>query len=203
MKRYKQFKRGKVLAFPKNAVYFLAAIALCLLLIIVPFSTTYAQTSTTPTPTPTSTPATTSTNKGVPVVLGGEELFNIRAGVGAFLPEERAQAVSNRLLEIAKDPTIQVEQIGIDNQQQTTNLTVGDQLVLTITNADAKAADKSRQVLARSYLEKIQNAITQYRTERNPAYLRQGVIKTIIATMVLLGTLILFALLFPRLYTKI
>lgn len=203
MKRYKQFKRGKVLAFPKNALYFLAAIALCLLLIIVPLSTTYAQIPTISTPTSTSTPATTSTDKGVPVLLGGEKLFNISTRVGAFLPEERAQAVSNRLSGIAKDPTIQVEQIAIDDQQQTTNLTVGNRVLLTITDADAKVADQPRQVLAKSYLEKIQKAITQYRTEHSLAYLRQGFIKTIVATVVLLGTLILFALLFPKLYTRI
>lgn len=203
MKRYKQFTKGKVLAFPKNILYFLAPLALCLLLIFVPFSTAYAQIPTSSTSTPTLTPATISTDKGVPVLLGGEKLFNIRTRIGAFLPEERAQAVSNRLLGIAKDPTIQVEQIAIDNQQQTTNLIVGNRVLLTITDADAKVADQTRQMLAKSYLEKIQKAVTQYRIEHSPAYLRQGFIKTIVATVVLLGTLILFALLFPRLYTKI
>ncbi len=204
MKRYKQIKRGKISPFPKSVLRFFAANGLCFLLIIVPLSTTHAQLPTpTPTPTPNSTSGAISTNKGTPVVLGGEELFNIRAGVGAFSAEDRAQAVSNRLLAIAKDPTIQVEKIAIDDKQQTTNLTVGDRLLLTIIDADAAAADQPRQVLARTYVEKIQNAITQYRIERNPAYLRQGGIKTIIATVALIATLILFGLLFPRLYTQV
>ncbi|MGB3639445.1 MAG: mechanosensitive ion channel domain-containing protein [Rivularia sp. (in: cyanobacteria)] len=184
----------------KRFIYFVASITLYFLVTIVPFSPTHAQV---PTPTPTETPASTSINKGATVELGGEELFKIRAGVGAFSPEERAIAVNNRILKLADDPTIAVERIRIDDKPLTTNLTVDNRVLLTITDADARAADQSRQELARNYREKIQNIITQYRIQRSPDYIRQGIFNSAIATVLLIVTLILFAIVFPWLYRKV
>ena len=163
-------------------------------------SATYAQT---PTPTPTQTPANTSINKGASVELGGEELFKIRAGVGAFSPEERATAVNNRIIKLGDDTSIKAEAIRIEDKPSTTNLTVDNRVLLTITDADARAADLSRQELARNYQEKIRKAITQYRIERTPDYIRQAVFNSIIATVLLIGTLILFAIVFPWCYGKV
>ncbi|MEO1430938.1 MAG: mechanosensitive ion channel domain-containing protein [Cyanobacteria bacterium J06633_8] len=201
MKSYQQLRK-QYFTFLKRFFYFGASIALCLLLSIISFSPTQAQVSN---PTPTVTPTTTSTSKGALVELGGEELFKIRAGVGAFSAQERAQAVTNRILKLGSDPTIAVEQIRIDNQPLTTNLTFGNQnrVILTITDADARAADQSRQELARDYRDKIQKAINQYRIERSPDYIRQGIFNSLIATVIFIGTLILFAVVFPWFYRKI
>ena len=200
MKSYRQLQKRKNFTFLKRFIYFVASITLYFLVTIVPFSPTHAQV---PTPTPTETPATTSINKGATVDIGGEELFKIRAGVGAFSPEERADAVSNRILKLAEDPTIAVERIRIDDKPLTTNLTVDNRVLLTITDADARAADQSRQELARNYREKIQNIITQYRIERSPDYIRQGIFNSAIATVLLIVTLILFAIVFPWLSRKV
>ncbi len=200
MKKNRQLQKRKYLTLFKITFYFVASITLCFLFTIVPFSITHAQV---PVPTPTSTPANTSINEGAGVELAGEELFKIRAGVGAFSPEERATAVTNRIFKLAEDPTIAVDRITIDNQPQTTNLKVENRLLLTITDGDARAADLSRQELARNYQEKIQQTITQYRIERSPDYIRQGIIRSVIATVILIGTLIVFALLFPWFYRKV
>ncbi|MEM9927325.1 MAG: mechanosensitive ion channel domain-containing protein [Cyanobacteria bacterium P01_D01_bin.50] len=200
MKKSQHSQKRKYFTYFKRCFYFVASVALCFLLTTVPFSTTHAQV---PTPTQNATPATTPTNKVALVELGGEELFRIRAGVGAFSPEERAIAVSNRITKIAEDPTIAVERIAIDDKPLTTNLTVDNRLLVTITDGDARAADLSRQELAKDYLEKIQKTITQYRIERSPDYIRQGIINSAIATVILVGTLILFAIVFPWFYRKV
>ena len=200
MNSYRQSQKRKNFTFLRRFIYFVASITLCFLLTIVSFSPTYAQV---PTPTATETPANTSINKGAVVELGGEELFKIRAGVGAFSPEERAIAVNNRILKLAEDPTIAVERITIDDKALTTNLTVDNRVLVTIIDGDARAADLSRQELARKYQEKIQNTITQYRIERSPDYIRQGIIKSAIATVILGTTLFIFAIVFPWLYRKV
>jgi small-conductance mechanosensitive channel len=199
MKSYQLLHR-KLNPFLKRFIYFLASITLYFLLTIVPFSPTYAQA---PAPTPTPTPTAAAINQGALVELGGEELFKIRAGVGAFSPEERAIAVNNRILKLAEDPTIAVERIRIDDKPSTTNLTVNNRVLLTITDGDARAADESRRELARNYQQKIQNTITQYRIERSPDYIRQGIFNSAIATALLVATLILFAIVFPWLYRKV
>ena len=193
-------QKRNYLTFVKRFSYFFASIVLCFLVTIVPCLTTTAQT---PTPTPDSASAKTSINQNTSVELGGEELFNIRTGVGAFSPEERAQAINKRLIKITENPEIQVETIGIEEKPLTTNITVENRVLLTITDADARAADLSRQELARNYQVKIRNKITQYRIERSPDYIRQGIIRSIIATIVLIATFIIFALLFPWLYRKV
>lgn len=200
MKSYQRPETRKYFTFFKRFFYFCASIFLCFLVNIVPLSTIHAQVST-PTPTPTST--NTLANKGAAVELGGEELFRIRAGVGAFSPEERATAVSNRILKLAEDPTIAVERITIDEQPRTTNLTVENRVLVTITDADSRAADQSRQELAKNYQQKIQKSIIQYRIERSPDYIRQGIINSAIATIILGVILTLFGWLFPWLYRKV
>ncbi len=180
MKSYWQSQKRKLNTFLKRFFYFVASITLYFLLTIVPFSPTHAQV---PAPTPTQTPAINSINKGATVELGGEELFKIRAGVGAFSPEERAMALTNRILKLAEDTTIAVERIRIDDKPLTTNLTVDNRILLTITDADARATDQSRQELARNYQEQIQKTITQYRIERSPDYIRQGIFNSLIATV--------------------
>ena len=200
MKSFRLSQKIKLNPFWRRFIYFVASIILCFSTTIAPLSATYAQA---PTPTPTQTPATTSINKGASVELGGEELFKIRAGVGAFSPEERATAVNNRIIKLGDDPSIKVEAIRIEDKPLTTNLTVDNRVLLTITDADARAADLSRQELARNYQEKIRKAITQYRIERTPDYIRQAIFNSIIATVLLIGTLILFAIVFPWCYGKV
>ncbi len=197
MKSYWQPQKRKLNAFLKRICYFVASIILYFLLTIVPFSPTHAQV---PAPTPTPTPVTATINQAAHVDLGGEELFKIRVGVGAFSAEERTDAVTNRILKVAEDPTIAVEKIRIDDKPLSTNLTVDNRILLTITDADARAADQSRQQLARNYQEKIQKSITQYRIERSPDYIRQGIFNSAIATVLLVGILVLFAIVFPWLY---
>ncbi|MEM7553318.1 MAG: mechanosensitive ion channel domain-containing protein [Cyanobacteria bacterium P01_A01_bin.84] len=197
---FQRSQKRSYLILVKRFSYFVASIVLCFLFTIVPLHTTTAQV---PTPTPNSTPTSTSINKGTPVELGGEVVLNIRTGVGAFSPAERAQAVSNRLIKIANDPTVKVERIAIEDKPLTTNITLENRVLLTITDADARAADQPRLSLAKSYQEKIQKTITQYRIERSPDYIRQGIIRSIIATIILLAIFIVFALLFPWLYRKV
>ncbi|MBV6621413.1 MAG: mechanosensitive ion channel [Rivularia sp. (in: Bacteria)] len=199
MKSYQQLRK-QYFTFLKRFFYFGASIALCLVLSIISLSSSQAQVAN---PIPTVTPATTSTNKGALVELGEEELFKIRAGVGAFSAQERAQAVTNRILKLAEEPTTAVEKIRIDEKSSTTNLTFDNRIILTVTDTDARAADQSRQELATNYRDKIQQAVTQYRIERSPDYIRQGIFNSLIATALLVVTLILFAVVFPWLYRQI
>ncbi|MDJ0692917.1 mechanosensitive ion channel family protein [Mastigocoleus sp. MO_188.B34] len=201
MKRLNKITRKKNFFKFQGLKFFFAVIALCISLSIVPFSSSYAQAPAKPAPTVTTSP--TSNPEAMGVILGGEKIFDIRAGVGAFTAEERARAVTNRLTTIAEDPTIKVNTFAIDEKSQTTNLTVGNRVLLTVTDADARAVDQTRQALAKSYLAKIQTQVVQYRQERSPEFIRQGIINTAIATVVFLATLVLFAFLFPKLYTQV
>lgn len=137
------------------------------------------------------------------VIVGGEELFSIRTGVGAFSPEDRAQAITKRLLTIAADTSITSADIRVRGQGETLNVVVGDRILVTLTKADAIAADQPQSILVENYRNIIRKAVIQYRKERTPAYLRQGLINTAWATAVFLLTWFAIYFIYPRLVVRV
>jgi len=142
----------------------------------------------------------------VRVMLGGEELYKVRVGVGAFSPQDRADAVTNRLVDIAAEASILPSQIQVREATQTTNVVNAgnsDRILITVTDADARAADQPRQLLATNYRDAVREGITQYRQERQPEYLRQGLINTAWATGAFILTLLAIRFLYPLIIARI
>jgi small-conductance mechanosensitive channel len=140
---------------------------------------------------------------GTPVLLGDTTLFVIQKNVGSFSPQERAEAVSNRLEKIANDPSTSLENIQVIENADITNIVVGDKLLLTLTDKDAKAANQTRQILGKEYLEIIKNTIIQYRKERSLGNILKGIIYSFISTLVLLILLKVFNQIYPRIITRL
>lgn len=164
-----------------------------------------AQTAAPVTP-PEATPTAPTVVSPVRVMLGGEELYKVRVGVGAFTPQDRAEAVTQRLVDIAGDASILPQNIQVREAAQTTNVVNtanGDRILITVTDADARAADQPRQLLATNYRDAVRQGITQYRQERQPEYLRQGLIKTAWATGGFVLALLAIRFLYPRLIVRI
>jgi hypothetical protein len=117
---------------------------------------------------------------GTPVMLAGEELFVIQAEVGSFSAAERVQAVKQRIENFANNGAIPVESLRVEDREYSTSIEAGDKLLFTITEADAKAAGKSRSQLAREYTRRLQAVIQQYRQERSSKSILFGVLYTVL-----------------------
>lgn len=113
---------------------------------------------------------------GTPVMLAGEDLFVIQTRVGSFSAAERAQAVTQRIEAFANNGAVPVEALKVEDQEYSTSIAAGDKLLFTITEADAKAAGKSRSPLAREYTSHLQTVIQQYRQERSSKSILFGVL---------------------------
>lgn len=150
------------------------------------------------------TPDSTTRNPidGTPVKLAGEELFVIQAQVGSFSAAERAQAVTQRIKTLADTVTIPLSTLRVDDQTYSTHIAAGDKLLLTLTDADAKAAGEARLPLGKEYVNRLQTAIQQYRQERSSKSILLGVLYTLLATIVLLILLKLLNYAFSRLLTR-
>jgi small-conductance mechanosensitive channel len=150
---------------------------------------------------------TTSDSKidGVPVVIDGKTLFVIQARVGSFSPEERAKTITNRLDTIAQDNSLSVDSIKTEKRQEakTTDIILGNRVIITLTEDDAKAARKTEKELADEYQQKIKTSIKQYRKSRQPRTLLFGAIYTLIATIALLIILKIVNKTFPRIYNQL
>lgn len=137
---------------------------------------------------------------GFPVTLGGVELFVVQERVGSFSAEDRAQVMSTRIRDIAADPSISLRDFQIEDEAQSTNLVLGNKVIVTITDSDAQAARQARQELAETYHQTIRNAIAQHRQERSKDVLMQGGIYTLVSAIALFIILTILGRLFPWFY---
>ncbi len=140
---------------------------------------------------------------GAPVVFAEETLFIIYDQLGPFTPQERAQAVTDRLARLVKDPFTEIHPVTATDQELTSELVSGETVVMTVTDRDAQPTGKSRQELAKDYAQKIQAALIK---SREQVTLRSLVIDAALAlldTAILIALLVLFHKTFPMIYTKI
>ncbi|MFN9672342.1 MAG: mechanosensitive ion channel family protein [Microcystis sp.] len=125
---------------------------------------------------------------GFPVMLDGKTLFFIRRGVSSFSAEERANAITRRIERIAQNDSIPVENLTIKQipDDNSLYLSVDQEVILTVTERDAKAYRSTPEVLAQQALQKNQVAISQYRQDRKPEQLLKNIIYTVIASFAFL-----------------
>jgi hypothetical protein len=141
---------------------------------------------------------------GVPVIFNGQTLFVVREKIGSFSPEERAEAITRRLEKIADTRSIDVDRLKIEEEKDnTTSLILDKQVIVTITEADAKASREDRQELADEYLKTIKSSIEKYREERRPFSIILGVVYTILSTVVLAIAFFVLNKTFPKIYRKL
>lgn len=124
----------------------------------------------------------------VTAFLDGEPLFPFQARLGPSSPKERVKIFQEKLLRVAQDGSISLDDIRTSFYPEFNNavaLEAKDILLMTLTPEDAKAANRPLKDLAEDYLQKIRTAILKYRESRTQASLIQGVIQAITATILL------------------
>jgi small-conductance mechanosensitive channel len=124
-----------------------------------------------------------------PVRIDGRTLFEVR-GVSAYPAAERAQVIASRIAAVAGDSSVSISSLRLSESEHSTDIWAGDQLLLSVVNADvqAEAPGMARPILAKLYLARIKAAIDSYRADRSPQYLLR-------ATLVAAGGTLGFGLL--------
>ena len=138
-----------------------------------------------------------------PVTLDGEELFSLR-GVSSLPATVRAEAVSERIGQVAADPSIPISEIKVAQEKEYTTIVAGKVILVRIIDADAQQeglADK--ELLAKIYLGRIQSAVERYRFEREEPYLLKQAGKAAGATLLFLLTLMIGVKLTRRLQESV
>nr|MDJ0511709.1 mechanosensitive ion channel [Crocosphaera sp.] len=119
-----------------------------------------------------SSPESLKKNPPYAVKLDGETLFEYKLNSESLGNKQRAEEASQRIQNIAEDRSISIEDLFIkdleDLQVEGLRLIQADnKIILAIIKPDATVENKSLDELAQDYLEKVQNAILQYRSQRN------------------------------------
>jgi hypothetical protein len=143
------------------------------------------------------------TSGGAPVTLEGRTLFTVRENLGRFSAKDRAAATSVRLSDLAKDLTVPVNAIGAVASGATTDIIARDRVLLTITNADAKAAQLTRDELAASYVKSIRSAVARRREEYSYRSLLTGARFSVLATLILIALMWSVRRIFPAINRRL
>ena len=140
---------------------------------------------------------------GAPVVFADETLFVVYDKIGPFTPQERARAIVERLVQLAKDPFTRIYPVTVVDQGTTSELVYGDMVVMTVTDRDAQPTGKSRQVVATDYAAKIQAALAKSREQLSARSLIIDVVLALLDTVILIAILFFFHKTFPKIDAKI
>ncbi|MGF1570162.1 MAG: mechanosensitive ion channel family protein [Nodosilinea sp.] len=134
------------------------------------------------------------------VLLGGNVLFTLADQAEADTLAQRASRIAERIEYLARNADIPPEAITTQTIAQGTAIGAEDVLLLTVTAADAAAAEQPAEDLAKQYASAIQAGIQIYREERSTEYLSRALGLTAAITLGLLLTLLILSNAMPQFY---
>ena len=123
--------------------------------------------------------------QAAPVKLDGHTLFRVR-GVSAYPAEQRAQVVADRIRTVARDRSFNVGNIRVNETPFSTQIVAGKLLIINLFDGDAQLEQVRRQTLGTAYLLRIQQAVEDYRRERQPDVLTRHTVLALAAAVGLL-----------------
>lgn len=108
-----------------------------------------------------------TTEKSAELVFGGETLFRVQTYIGPFSPKERVDAIQSRLQGIVMDPTYKKASTYVVGYENTSDIYIGDKVLMAVSEEDAKLTGKSRAEVAESYRIKLDTIISQEQENRS------------------------------------
>lgn len=127
--------------------------------------------------------------EGVGVGLFGRTLFEIWGDLGPFTPEQRAARLSERLADLAQSREVDPAGLRVVNGNDVTTIQVGDVIVMSVTDDDARALGLSRPEAAVRYRQQIVAGVARYREQATLRGVLWGVARSALALVLLLAAL--------------
>jgi small-conductance mechanosensitive channel len=122
-------------------------------------------------------------NSGVPVEIDGRPILVVYASIAGITPQERAQAIQQRIITLARRKDVPVTEIRIEDRGTWSEIVAAGERIMGVTKNDAQGAERDRVELAAEYAEVIRQAVQQYRSEHTWRNLLLGVGYTALATL--------------------
>jgi small-conductance mechanosensitive channel len=122
------------------------------------------------------------------VVVDGRVVLKVR-GTTSFPAKRRAAEIEQAIIAVAKDANIPAEAVVLRERANRTDLVAGDRVLADVFEADAKLEGLSRKILAESNQGLLQEAIVNYRHDRDPQELLIDSLYALAVTFVAVGLL--------------
>jgi small-conductance mechanosensitive channel len=142
------------------------------------------------------------TEQGYPVVFN-DTLFYLYSNLGPFSPAERAQAIVQRITALSQDPFFKTDSLQIIESELTTDIMYQDRIIMSITDADARARNETRSEMARLDLEILKKAIQQERESTSLKSIIIQVFSTLLVILILIIIVYFVHRLFKLAYRRI
>jgi small-conductance mechanosensitive channel len=101
------------------------------------------------------------------VIVDGKPVFTIPAPVGKFSAEQRAKSVSARIAKLEGDPKFDPNSINVSDSGESSDISAGDIVITSVTDADGKAAGLTRQALADQDASKLTAALIAHNAKQS------------------------------------
>lgn len=129
-------------------------------------------------------------NTGSPVEIDGKPILFVYANIGGFSPQERAEAIQQRIVALSDKRNVAIEAIHAEDRGAWTEILAGSDRIMGITESDATAAERPRSELAVEYTEILRQVVKQYREDHTWQRYWWGVLYAALTTVSLSGLLI-------------
>ena len=126
---------------------------------------------------------------GAPLIIDGDTLLVLYTRRGGILPEARVEDIREKIMEEGKRMTLFTDSIYIFDGEFTTDIMIGEELVMSVTDNDGLWQNKTRQELAAEYRTIIEAKIEQLHAQYGLKRKLMGVVY-VLGAMLALGLLI-------------
>lgn len=121
---------------------------------------------------------------GFPVILGYDTLFVIYTRIGSFTVAQRAETISNKILQIAEKHDYDSTKLLVRKSDKT-EILYENTIIITITEEDAVWNESTPETLSEKYRDIINNAVFKYKddTSLTSVLIRLGKVLGIIVVL--------------------
>src|SRR5499427_688236 len=125
------------------------------------------------------------------VRIEGRPLFTVYEPIGPLTPEARAERIEQRILAIAREDQSVTTALAthFEIRPGWTEIYVGDQIVMAITDTDAEKAGKTRPELATEYAAAITGSIATFHQEHGWRSILRGILRAVSTTAIFFAAL--------------
>jgi len=117
-----------------------------------------------------------------PVVMDGVTLFRVR-GISSYPAERRAAEIANRIAAVAADRAIPAESLTVQDTPTASIVVAKGQRLFGVLDADAELEGLTRQLVAGAYRDRVAEAITEFRRDREASTLWKDFSRAAVATL--------------------
>ena len=117
-----------------------------------------------------------------PVVVDGVTLFRVR-GISSYPAERRAAEIANRIAGVAADRAIPAESLTVQDTPTASIVVAKGQRLFGVLDVDAELEGLTRQLVAGAYRDRVAQAITEFRRDREVSTLWKDFYRAAIASL--------------------